>query len=590
VKVPLKYKITLIFGFIFVVTFIGIYFYLDVNLTSHTFTRTRNTLTNQIHLARSYLKTAHEKGMGIDAIDAIADKIASDLNLRVTIIDHEGKVWGDSQLDRKGLDTVENHLYRPEVQDALENGKGESRRFSTTLQQDMFYVAQPFNISYLKGVIRLSIPLVDLDIISDRLKNVLSVSLLFALLFAILISYFASIFISQPIRDVSQTARKIAEGDFSRKVAAHTRDEIGDLADAFNFMSDQIKDRIEEFMINKSRLEAVLLSMVEGVMAIDLNSEIILMNETLKDFLQVKEDVAGRRPIEVVRNIEIQEIVDKALESKSKVESYEVTILLPYERITLIHATSLVRDNNVEGVVLVFHDITELRKLENIRKDFVANVSHELRTPVTSIKGYAETLINGAIEDEQNALDFLKIIYKDSERLAKLVEDLLDLSKIESGKVNLDVSPQPLQPIIDRVLAGLSMQIRERMITVDVNLPKKLPKVLIDERAIAQVFLNLIENAIKYNRPSGKVIISAREHEEFIQVDVEDTGIGIPQEDIDRIFERFYRVDKAHSRELGGTGLGLSIVKHMINLHKGEVFAQSKPDEGSIFSFTIPKA
>ncbi len=589
-RLSLKYKILFIFSTIFIITFFGIYFYLNSNLSDHTYRRIKENLFNQINLAQSYFNDFYHDEMNVDQIDGFADRIAGDLGVRVTIVASDGVVWGDSQLTVDQLAEVENHRYRPEIQKAFEDGTGESRRFSTTIQKNMLYVAKILHNNDFQGVIRLSIPLVEIDMLSDKLKEVLSVSLFFALLFAVCVSFLASLFISKPIQAVSETSRKIAAGDFSKKVIVNTDDEIRDLADSFNFMSHEIKKRIEADKINRSRLEAVLLSMTEGVMAVDLNSNIILMNQTLKDFLQITDEVQGKRPIEVVRNIEIQEIVDKSLKSQKKVESHEVSILLPEERIALIHATSLMRDQKAEGVVLVFHDITELRRLENIRKDFVANVSHELRTPVTSIKGYAETLINGALQDEKNALDFLKIIYKDADRLAKLVDDLLDLSKIESGNAQVQQTAISVAPVLDRVLAGLRLRFEEKRIEVVIEFIKDLPDVLADEAALAQVFLNLIENAIKYNHLDGKVTIRAEVLGAFVQFHIEDTGIGIPPDDIDRVFERFYRVDKARSRELGGTGLGLSIVKHIVNLHNGTVSVQSALQVGSTFSFTLPLA
>ena len=589
-KISLKYKITFIFGIIVAVTFIGIYSYLNKNLTTHTYSRIKGNILRESSLAKSFLEENYSTKYSLWELDKIADKIGADLNLRVTIIDFKGEVLGDSELDGMELQEVENHLYRPEVQAALKSGTGENRRFSTTIKKDMLYMARTFEKNELKGVIRLSMPLLEVEMISYRLKKILLISLLVAFAITILISFLASIFISKPIQKISLLSKEIAHGNFARKVLITSNDEIGDLAKTFNFMTEQIKLRIQEVTINKSRLEAVLFSMFEGVMVVDLDGKILLMNQTLKDFLQVREIAVGKRPIEVVRNIEIQEIVDKTIKLENKVQTHEISMLLPEERIALVHATPVVREDKSEGVVLVFHDITELRSLEKIRKDFVANVSHKLRTPVTSIKGYAETLISGALEDKKNAKDFLKIIYSDSDRLAKLIDDLLDLSKIESGKLKINLKTCPIRPIIERVIAGMDMQIREKSIRTKIDIPDDLVNILADETAIAQVLLNLIDNAVKYNCDGGKVKISAESKDNHISISITDTGIGIPDDDIPRIFERFYRVDKAHSREIGGTGLGLSIVKHIVSLHNGEVSAQSTEGQGSTFSFTIPKA
>jgi len=590
VRINIHYKITLIFGVIIAVILSGIYIYLNKNLQEYTYQRLKTNLLKEVSLSKSFLEQYYTKDIKSRQLDKIADEIGKDLGLRVTIIDLDGTVLGDSELDGMELKEVENHFYRPEVQQALCSGIGESRRFSTTVRKDMLYIASTLGKKEPEGIIRLSIPLSEIDLISNNLKKLLIISLLSAFILAIIASFIASVFISRPVKEMSSVAKAIAGGDFSKRVSISTKDEIGDLAKAFNYMSEQIKLRIEEVTSSKSKFEAVLLSMSEGVMVVDKEGTILLMNQTLKDLFLVKGNPVGKKPLEIVRNIEIQEIADNSLRLKRGVESRQISVFLPEERILLLHATPIIRDGQTEGAVLVFHDITELRHLEKIRQDFVANVSHELRTPVASIKGYAETLLEGALEDKENAQDFLKIIYSDSDRLARLIDDLLDLSKIESGKLKLTLKPTALEPIIKRVVSGLNKQAKDKSIKIEVNIPLDLPDVLIDEIRIAQVLLNLIDNAIKYTESKGLISISAKEKGKFVQVDVSDTGIGIPEKDLPRLFERFYRVDKARSRELGGTGLGLSIVKHIVQAHHGEVSVKSVLGEGSTFSFTIPKA
>ena len=588
-KISIHYKITFIFGIIIAVILFGIFFYLNKNLQADTYQRIKTNLIKQTDLAKSYLEEDFTQDVQSYKLDTIADRIGKILNLRVTIIGLDGAVWGDSELDDKELTEVENHLYRPEVQQALKSEFGENRRFSTTIKKGMLYVAVLYGKKEAQGIVRLSIPLLEIELISNRLKKLHLVAFIFAFILAVIMSFAISVLISKPIKEISQFAQGIAEGDFSKKVPVSTNDEISDLAKAFNYMSEQIKLRIEEVTSSKLRLEAVLLSMFEGVMVVDLEGAILLMNQTLKDFLLIRENPVGRKPLEVIRNIEIQEIADSTLQIKQSVQSRQITLLLPQEKILLVHATPIVWEGKPEGAVLVFHDITNLRKLEKIRQDFVANVSHELRTPVSSIKGYAETLLEGALEDKENARDFLKIIYSDSDRLAKLINDLLDLTKIESEKLKMELRPCVIRPVVERVVSGVNKQAKDSSITIKMDIPRELPNILADEVRIAQVLLNLIDNAIKYNKEKGLVIISAKEKDGFIQIDVSDTGVGIPEEDLPRLFERFYRVDKARSRELGGTGLGLSIVKHIIQEHQGEISVQSVLGQGSTFSFTIPK-
>ncbi len=589
-RINIHYKITIIFTIILAIILFGIYLCLNSNLKDNTYQRIKTNLLKETALCKSFIEQHYIQNLQSQELDDFSHKIADNLNLRVTIINPEGIVVADSELTRDILGEVENHLYRPEIQQALHSGTGESRRFSTTVKQDMLYIANTFGRNKVEGVIRLSMPLSEIELISNHLKKLLKYSLLFAFVVAIIISFIASIFISQPIKKMSLLTKNIAKGDFSKRVLKSTNDELGDLANAFNYMTEQIKLKINEVNLNKSRFEAILLSMFEGVMVVDIKGTILLMNRALKDLLQVKNEFVNKKPLEVLRNIEIQEIVDNTLKLKQGVESREISVLFPEEKILLVHATPVVRENETEGAVLVFHDITNLRELEKIRKDFVANVSHELRTPVASIKGYAETLLDGALEDKNNAKDFLKIIYTDIDRLARLIDDLLNLSRIESGKFKMNLQLCAIAPIIKRVVSGLNKQARDKSITIKTSIPKKPGSLLIDETRIAQVLFNLIDNAIKYTQDGGDISLSVDEKNGFIQVNIADTGCGIAQEHIPRLFERFYRVDKARSRELGGTGLGLAIVKHIIQAHQGEVFVQSTLGQGSVFSFTLPKA
>ncbi|HAJ57309.1 MAG TPA: PAS domain-containing sensor histidine kinase [Candidatus Omnitrophica bacterium] len=339
----------------------------------------------------------------------------------------------------------------------------------------------------------------------------------------------------------------------------------------------------------QAQQEAILSSMAEGVLVLDKKGGIVLMNPSLRKNFFVDITPEGRKPLEVTRNIVVGDMADMVLKGQGKaVISREISVQGQEEKIFKVNGVPIVQADSVEGAILVFHDITELRRLERLRQDFVANVSHELRTPLSSIKGYAETLLEGALDDKANARDFVGIIHHDSERLSKLIDDLLDLSKIESGKMKMVFLPVELQGVIRRIAAVLENQAKSKAISVSVDAPAGLPKVMADESRLSQVILNLLDNAVKYTPQGGSVKISARIDNDFVRVGVSDTGIGIPDEDVSRIFERFYRVDKARSRELGGTGLGLSIVKHIVSAHNGQVWVSSEPGKGSTFSFTIP--
>ena len=406
---------------------------------------------------------------------------------------------------------------------------------------------------------------------------------------SLILGFLGSHIISKPIKEVSSVSKSIAAGDFTRSIAIHSNDEFGDLSTSINYMSKQIKERIDEVVTSRLRLEAVLLSMFDGVIVVDEQGKIILMNKALRALFQVTEEVVGKKPIEVIRNVEIQEITNQVVQSNAGALTQEMSALFPQEKHFIIHATPVTFNGVIDGAIMVFHDITELRRLESVRKDFVANVSHELRTPITNIKGYAETLLEGALEDKVNAVDFTKIIHSESERLAKLVEDVLDLSRIESGKMEFHFKENNINELIRRIEKGLSKQMESKKITFKNQIPDNMAKVKCDATSIAQVLLNLIENAVKYNKESGIITIAAVNKGNYLEISITDTGIGIPEDDLPRVFERFYRVDKAHSREIGGTGLGLSIVKHIIQAHKGDVYAISQLGVGSSFRFTLPK-
>jgi two-component system, OmpR family, phosphate regulon sensor histidine kinase PhoR len=313
-----------------------------------------------------------------------------------------------------------------------------------------------------------------------------------------------------------------------------------------------------------------------------------LINQALRELLSIAEDPAGKSTIEIIRNADVQDIAETVLKGQPGVLSREVSIFAPVEKNFIVHATPVLRNGKHEAAVLVFHDITELRRLENIRKDFVANVSHELRTPVSNIQGYSETLLQGALDDQENAKEFVEIIHSDSQRLAALINDLLDLSQIESDKLSLDIDKNMLSEMVDSVYKKTAHKIKIKRIEFIKDITEEANIVYCGRYAIEQVLYNLIENAVKYTPEEGIIKVRAEKEDGFIRVGVSDTGIGISQEHISRIFERFYRVDKDRSREQGGTGLGLAIVKHIVQAHSGKVWVESTPSKGSTFSFTLP--
>ena len=588
-RIRIYWKLTFVFCSLTILVLTASYFYLNSHLKAYVETRIQDNLKKDLLLNKNLFD--NELSRQINPIDAddLADRIGRSLGVRATIIDPEGVVIGDSEVIGEELPKLENHITRPEVRDALRKGFGQSRRFSVSIKRDMLYMAVPLGKEKPMGILRLSIPLSDIKLVESRMLRDISVMMIFALFAALLAGFFVSVMISRPLSEMSSIAKQLALGDFSRKTIVHSDDETGDLAKALNNMADEINDKVKNISSEKARLEAILSSMFEGVMLTNERGEIILMNPSVRKLFLVDSAPEGKRPLEVMRNNTIQEIVDKIFLENQRV-AREVAVTMPEEKTIMISGAPVIKDDAVEGAVLVFHDITELKRLEDIRKDFVANVSHELRTPISSIKGYTETLLDGKVEDKDTVKEFLNIIHQDSNRLANLIDDLLDLSRIESGKMKMEFEPVDIKLTADRCVNVLERSAGDRSLTVKVNMPSGLPGVSGDEKRLSQVFVNLLDNAIKYTPEGGSITIAAAQKENVVQVDISDTGIGISEKDLPRIFERFYRVDKARSRELGGTGLGLSIVKHIVQAHNGQVWVRSTPGAGSTFSFTIPIA
>ena len=375
---------------------------------------------------------------------------------------------------------------------------------------------------------------------------------------------------------------------FAYKISIDSRNELEKHASLLNKMAKKLEDKINEVEVKNQHLLAVFESMVEGIIVVDKTNRIISVNTTVEKIFNIsKKDLEGRIFLEAIRNNDLSDIISKVLK-KGEFTWHELSLMWPVQKIFQINASPVFEKGIVNGCLLVIHDMTEIRKLETMRRDFVANVSHELKTPLTSIKGFLETLLEGALDDKENNRRFLIIMQNHTERLNKLVDDLLSLSHLESKEIFLRKDLFNLYQQAGKVIADCGAQLKKRNIEIKNELPVTL-LVNADKDKLEGVFTNLIDNAIKFNKEKGIIRIYSQDEERRIKIVIEDSGIGIPEKDIPRIFERFYRVDKARSRELGGTGLGLSIAKHIVELHGGTIGVESVEGLGSKFRFTLPK-
>jgi len=407
---------------------------------------------------------------------------------------------------------------------------------------------------------------------------------------AALLAAVAALSLARTLDDMTELVRRLAAGDYSARVRGDRGGRAGRLGAALDDLAARVQETVGELSRDKAQLSAVLDQMTEAVVAVDAAGAVLVVNPALSRLLAIDAEAArGRRYIETLRHNGIVGLIGAVLRGAKPV-AQEVRLFAPEELVFDAHAAPLMQNGRVAGALLVLHDISRLRRLEQMRRDFVANVSHELRTPLASIKGFAETLLAGAIDDPENRMEFVRTIDEHSNRLTKLVDDLLDLSAIESGHRSPRLSAVDLPAALAEAAHGFAPIAEERGVTLEVLPSPGLPRALADPDQLRQIVANLLDNAIKYTENGGRVEVGAEPWKGGVRVTVRDTGVGIPEKDLPRVFERFYRVDKARSREAGGTGLGLSIVKHLVEAQGGEVSVESRQPGGSAFRFTLRAA
>ncbi|MBC7959158.1 MAG: HAMP domain-containing protein [Vallitaleaceae bacterium] len=530
-----------------------------------------------------------EQKTDADSLQAFAIKYATKIDSRITIVDEIGAVVAESDLDKNEMD---NHLNRVEIAQSLKSGEiSSSFRYSKTMKSYYQYVAVPFTIAEFYGVLRIATPLLEVeDIIYDMLIMVI-LGTLIGSIFAFLVAYLITNKLMSPIKELTEAAIRISDGAYDGKIFVSQKDEIGQLAVAFNNMTMKLNTNLWELEHKNAELESILGSMRNGLIVIDPDFKIVLHNEPFIHLLNIKEtEIDGRLFYEVTRNLVIFELIEKCAELDEMIVKEAKTYDAGGEKIFLIYANPIkshVEKTRNLGVLLTVQDITQMRKLENMRSDFVSNVTHELKTPLTSIRGFVDTLKNGAIDDPQVAPRFLEIIDIEAERLESLIDDILILSEIEAMVGDKNVGNYKLQEIIQEVIEILEPEAKEKNIGMILQLDEEVASFRCNKNRIKQLLINIVGNSIKYT-DKGTVTISLREEFKFIVLEVEDTGIGIEEQHISRLFERFYRVDKGRSRSKGGTGLGLSIVKHIVELYNGKIKVESKVGEGTKIIIRFP--
>ena len=525
-----------------------------------------------------------EKPEEIAALQVWIKQIAAS-GARVTVVTADGLVLADSQSDPQ---TMENHAGRPEIAQALAEGSGRSIRHSATINRDLLYYAvRQQSASGKNYILRFALPVETVGQVMWLFRRSLWLASSIILVIAGIIVVLVSRNFSSRTERLTAFSQRVAEGDFRTQSSDGTGDALDVLNDSLNQTAIRLDATIRTLTEERNLSSAILGSMVEGVLVVNAAERVVFANHSFAEILEMGfPPQSGSGLVECVRQTELIEAVRKVLAGEPLVESEIVTGTLRQHFFAATAAS--VRTTGTAGAVLVLHDITALRKLERVRRDFVANVSHEFRTPLTAIQGFAETLLAGAIDDPQNRGRFLEIIVEHSRRLARLTEDLLMLSKMDADRLEFETRRIPVGQFIESCIETAQPRARDKDLSLTVNQAHKIPDIAGDRRRLTEVLQNLLDNAIQYTPSGGQIMVSAGPNGSMVEFTVSDTGIGIPQADQSRIFERFYRVDVARSREVGGTGLGLAISKHLVEGHGGKIWVESEIGRGSQFHFTVP--
>jgi len=514
-----------------------------------------------------------------------ANRLAPLVSARVTLIAADGRVLGDSDVGAERLGRIEEHGHRPEVVDAGRMGTGRAVRYSTTLGKEMIYTAARVRHPTI-AVVRLSMPTAD---VQQQLTAALPLTLLaigLGLWFALAGAWALSLPLARRVRNIAAMAERYARGELSRPAMDYGDDELGRVARTLDDAVQELGRRLRDLAQNRALTDAMLAGMVEGVLVMDAHGRLQLANDAARAMLRMDDDGIGRHYTEVIRHPDIVSQVSHALVGDEPAGA-EVTLAIDPNRVFVARAAPA-RAPRGDGAVLVLHDISDLRRADRIRRDFVANVSHELRTPLTAIRGYVEALLDE--NPNEQSREFLEVIFRHTHRMERLVGDLLRLARLDARQELADRVPVDLLSIVKGVAAELEPAAAARNSAVQLSIDEGARHVVTDGAHLHDVLRNLLENAINYSPERGAVTIAAAKRGDRIEIEVADSGPGIPAGDLERVFERFYRVDKSRARNPGGTGIGLAIVKHLVQLLGGEVRAGNREGEGAVFTVTLPAA
>ena len=578
----IQWRITIWFVLLVIIIMAVVGAYLTSSVRNNQLDNLRTHLENEARITAEASLPGFAGQERENDLDALAKKLGSQIDARITIIAIDGTVLGDSD---EVPAVMENHADRPEIQDALTSGFGESTRYSTTLGTQMMYVAIPItDESEIIGVARVALPLTQVESSVNSIIIIIIIAMAIAAALVILAAWFITRLITRPIRELTKVSREIASGQLNQKISVSTKDESGQLAHAFNEMASKLKDMMATVTDDKARLASILDNMADGVLLADNDGNIILTNDAARNLLNIVEkDINGRPLIEAVREFEFNELLDACLKTgQERISQFESSISNRFLRVIAIPFIV----EKPGGALLLIQDLTEVRSLQTMRREMVGNISHEFRTPLAGIKAMVETLQNIAADDKEATRDFLSRIEIEVDRMTQLVAELTELSRIETGKAELDLEPIELNELVEEAIVQLKPQVERQKLTLEMVMAKYMPVITVDKERLRQVMVNLIHNAIKFNRPGGSIKISTESSENSVSVEVSDTGVGIAKDNLPHIFERFYKVDKSRAGQ--GSGIGLAIAKHVIESHGGKITVQSEEEKGTTFSFSLP--